>query len=367
MIRNGKDPLLLLVGARPNFVKLAPLVRALRRCETPLVVVHTGQHYDANMSAAFFRALAMPEPDVHLGIQAKSRVGQVGEIISKLENVFTEKRPRLVCVIGDVTSTLAAGVAAASADLPVAHIEAGLRSFDRSMPEEINRVMTDSITGWFFVSEPVGVEQLLREGQLQNKIHLVGDLIADALREHEQRARDLAVWRRWGLAGGRYAAATIHRPANVDDPESFAACLRILGELGRRMPVVFPMHPRTRRRAEEFSLAQAISELKGLIVCEPLDYLEFLSLLTGARLVLSDSGGIQLEATLLDLPCLTLRETTERPMTIEAGTNTLVGRDFELLAHHFDWILEGRYKKARIPPYWDGHTAERIAAILGQD
>jgi UDP-N-acetylglucosamine 2-epimerase (non-hydrolysing) len=333
----------------------------------PAVVVHTGQHYDANMSDAFFRALAMPEPDVHLGVRAKSRVGQVGEIISKLENVFTEKRPRLLCVIGDVTSTLAAGVAAASADLPVAHIEAGLRSFDRSMPEEINRVMTDSITEWFFVSEPVGVEHLLREGQPKDRIHLVGDLIADALREHEQRARDLAVWRRWNLEAGRYAAATIHRPANVDDPKSLAECLDILRELGRRMPVVFPMHPRTRRRAEEYELLQELQGIAGVIVCEPLDYLEFLSVLTGARLVLSDSGGIQLEASLLDLPCLTLRETTERPMTIEGGTNTLVGRDLKLLAQLFDRILEGRYKKAQIPPYWDGHTAERIAAILAQD
>jgi len=357
-------PILVLVGARPNLVKLAPLLRAFGKASIPTIVTHTGQHFDFNMSEAFFRALSIPEPDVHLGIHNKSRIGQAAEIIGKLEKVFVDHAPRIVCVIGDVTSTLAGAVAAASADIPVAHIEAGLRSLDRSMPEEINRVMTDSIADWYFVSEPAGVEHLLRENQPREKIHLVGDLIVDSLREQEEDARHLEIWRRWGLECGGYAAITLHRPANVDDPQAMAECLEVLRQVGERMPFVFPLHPRTRRRLEEHGLLEAFNRLPGLHACGPLDYLEFLSLLTGSRLVLSDSGGIQLEATILNLPCLTLRDTTERPMTVEQGTNTLVSRDARRIVRLVADVCEGRYKKATLPPYWDGHTGARIAQIL---
>jgi UDP-N-acetylglucosamine 2-epimerase (non-hydrolysing) len=357
-------PILVLVGARPNLVKLAPLLRAFSKARMPTVVTHTGQHFDFNMSEAFFRVLSIPEPDAHLGIQAKSRIGQAAEIVGKLEKVFLEHNPRLVCVIGDVTSTLAGAVAAASADIPVAHIEAGLRSLDRSMPEEINRVMTDSIAEWFFVSEPAGVEHLLRENQSRDKIHLVGDLIVDALREQEDGARSKAIWRRWGLDCGSYAAVTLHRPANVDDPQALAECLDILRVVGERMPLVFPLHPRTARRLEEHGMRETFNRLPGLHVCDPLDYLEFLSLLTGARLVLSDSGGIQLEATILNLPCLTLRDTTERPLTVQQGTNTLVGRDVQVVNRLLADVCEGCYKAAILPAYWDGHAAARIAQIL---
>jgi UDP-N-acetylglucosamine 2-epimerase (non-hydrolysing) len=358
------NPIFVLVGARPNFIKLAPLLRAFRAIDQPIIVVHTGQHYDDRMSEAFFRVLNIPKPDMHLGITAKSRIGQLGEIITKLEHVFTRHRPRALCVIGDVTSTLAGAAAAASADIPIAHIEAGLRSLDRTMPEEINRVMTDSVTEWFFVSETAGVEHLRREGQAESKIHLVGDLIVDAMREQEPAARSMQVWKRWGLTQGRYAAVTLHRPANVDDPRAMAECLDILSLVAERMPLILPLHPRTRKRLEEHGLAARLAALPGLHLCESLDYLEFLSLLCGAGLVLSDSGGIQLEATLLNLPCLTLRDTTERPLTVSHGTNTLVARDAGLVRRALEDILQGRYKKANLPAYWDGQTAGRIAQVL---
>jgi UDP-N-acetylglucosamine 2-epimerase (non-hydrolysing) len=232
------------------------------------------------------------------------------------------------------------------------------------MPEEINRVMADSIAEWFLVSEPAGVEHLLREGQPSSKIHLVGDLLVDALRQFEGQARALAGWQRWGLPAGGYALVTLHRPVNVDQPGPLADSLALLRQVSERLPVLFPLHPRTRRRLEEHGLFETFAHLPGLTWCEPLDYLEFVSILSGARVALSDSGGVQLEATVLDVPCLTLRETTERPMTIERGTNTLVGRDRALIGRLLDDVLAGRYKKARLPDYWDGNTAARIVRLL---
>jgi UDP-N-acetylglucosamine 2-epimerase (non-hydrolysing) len=363
---HNSQPILIIVGARPNFVKVAPLLRACEAAALPALVVHTGQHYDARLSDAFFQALEIRDPDFHLELKARSRIGQVAEIVAKLEGVFAESKPRAVCVIGDVTSTLAAAVAAASADIPVAHIEAGLRSFDRSMPEEINRVMTDSVSSWFFVSEPAGVEHLQREGQPADRIHLVGDLIVDAMRMMRDRAEAAATWQRWKLTRGAYALVTLHRPVNVDNLDGLRQCLEILRTVARRQPVVFPLHPRTKRRLEEHGLLEEFQAIDGLIACEPLDYLEFLSLLVGAAFTLSDSGGVQLEATVLDVPCLTLRETTERPLTISAGTNTLVTRNVRAVDEQLSLIAEGRYKRSQLPPYWDGHAADRIAQILAR-
>jgi UDP-N-acetylglucosamine 2-epimerase (non-hydrolysing) len=356
--------IIIVVGARPNFVKLAPLLNALDGSSIRTTVVHTGQHFDSRMSDAFFRSLQIRDPDVHLGVKGRTRAAQFAEIVAKLEPVLQRETPRAMCVVGDVTSTAAAAVAAASCDVPVAHIEAGLRSYDRTMPEEINRILTDSISEWFFVSEQAGMDILLREGHAANKMFLTGDLICDALTAHQDVAASEATWRRYNLDAGKYGVVTLHRPSNVDTASDLAECLSLVVDVSRRLPLVWPMHPRTRRSIEASALEPLISAADNLILCEPLDYIQFLSLLTRAQLVLSDSGGIQLEATLLDLPCLTLRTTTERPMTIERGTNTLVGRDAALVRRHTGDIVEGRYKHAALPDYWDGRTAERIVNIL---
>lgn len=359
-------PVLILVGARPNFVKLAPLLSAFHLTDVPVKVVHTGQHYDSRMSDAFFHALKIPNPDYQLGIQARTRIAQTAEIIGKFEHVLIELQPRLVCVIGDVTSTAAGAIAAASCDIPVAHVEAGLRSFDRLMPEEINRILADSISQWFFVSEPAGVDNLLREGQPDSAIYLVGDLICDALRQHRELAHDKSEWTRFGLNPKEYGVVTVHRPSNVDAAIALAECISIVKDVSRRLPLVWPLHPRTNRSLRKHALLGELQNCKQLTIIEPLDYLEFLSLLIESRLVISDSGGIQLETTLLDVPCFTLRTTTERPMTVERGTNTLVGRDLPVVAKLASEVLMEEYKHADPPEYWDGRTANRIADILSR-
>jgi len=356
--------LVAVAGARPNFMKIAPLLRELRgrpRFET--LLVHTGQHYDAAMSSNFFRDLGIPEPDVNLGVGSGSQAEQTAEVLRKIEAVLIEHRPDAVVVVGDVNSTLAASLAAAKLCIPVAHVEAGLRSFDRGMPEEVNRLVTDVLSRWLFTSEPSGGENLAREGAPADHVHFVGNIMIDTLRANLQKARSLDTLERLGLLPQGYAILTLHRPSNVDDPDRLAGLFAVLEEIHQRIPVVFPVHPRT-----QASIARSLGGREPrLLLTEPLGYLEFLRLLADAKLVLTDSGGVQEETTVLGVPCLTLRTNTERPVTVTQGTNIIVGQDPARIRKAALAVLAGESKKGQVPDLWDGTTAKRIVDVLEQD
>lgn len=354
------QPLVHVVGARPNFVKVAPVMRALGARGVSQRLVHTGQHYDAAMSDVFFRDLDLPRPDVSLGVGSGTHAVQTAAIMIALEQVFTARRPVLVVVYGDVNSTIAAAVVCAKLEIPTAHVEAGLRSFDRSMPEEINRVVTDSLAALLLVTSPEGLANLAREGVNARRTHLVGNPMIDTLLRHLESFKPGPVRERLGVAE-RYAVATLHRPANVDQPEAARRMVAALGEAIARIPVVLPLHPRGRAMLE----AAGLSELadRGLQVVEPLGYLEFLSLVRGSSAVITDSGGIQEETTTLGVPCLTLRPNTERPITITHGTNRLV--EPEALGAALDLALAGgQAPPPGGPPLWDGRAGERIASVI---
>jgi UDP-N-acetylglucosamine 2-epimerase (non-hydrolysing) len=359
-----------IVGARPNFMKIAPLIEAFRQRGIPQSLVHTGQHADRQMSALFFEQLGLPAPDLNLGVGRGSHAVQTAEIMRGIAPVFESHRPDLVVVVGDVNSTLACALVAAKMRIPVAHIEAGLRSFDRAMPEEINRVLTDAISDLLFVSEPSGVANLAREGVSPEKIHFVGNVMIDTLLRHRQRALSQPTLRQLGLqADGSdpvpYVAVTLHRPSNVDDPAALAGLLETLASLAERCPVVFPVHPRTRQRLADFGLERLLGTGPGkVLVTEPFGYLDFLCLMSRAALVITDSGGVQEETTVLGVPCLTVRENTERPATVECGTNRLVGTDPRQVLAAALAILDGKVPLARIPELWDGRAAGRIADII---
>ena len=348
------------VGARPNFVKMAPILEeAGRRSAFQCRLIHTGQHYSPEMSAMFFDELGMPAPDVNLEIGSGSHTEQTAGVMLRLEMELNERRPDLVLVVGDVNSTMAAALVASKLGIPVAHVEAGLRSFDRRMPEETNRLVTDVVSDYLFASEPSGVTNLLAEGIPKEKIFLVGNVMIDTPMKFRDKAAHTGVLDRLGLKSKDYAVATLHRPSNVDGMEHLASLLDMLRELSRRMPVVFPVHPRTRERMRAAGLTE-----HGLILTEPLGYLEFLRLTSEARLVLTDSGGIQEETTILQVPCLTMRENTERPITIEQGTNRLVGTDpKEILKAALD-TLDAPPRFLTPPKFWDGHASARILDVL---
>ncbi len=344
------------VGARPNFMKAAPVVRALR--EHPSVrqtIVHTGQHYDANMSDVFFQQLAIPEPDVNLQVGSGSHAEQTAEIIKRFEPVVLERKPDLVLVYGDVNSTVAAALVCAKLLVKVGHVEAGLRSFDRTMPEEINRLLTDQISDLLFTPSKDGNENLAREGVVSEKVHLVGNVMIDTLIRMLPAARQQVPKN----LPPRFVLVTLHRPSNVDDLPWLAQMITTLGEISREVPVVFPVHPRTRKK-----LADAGIQPDGVRVIDPLPYLEFLGSQTRAALVITDSGGIQEETTYLGVPCITVRESTERPITVEIGTNHLVGRNVEKIRAAAKNILHASGKRGSIPPLWDGRAADRIASII---
>jgi UDP-N-acetylglucosamine 2-epimerase (non-hydrolysing) len=357
-----KREILLIAGARPNFMKIAPIARALRDDgRLASEIVHTEQHYDHKMSALFFEQLGIPEPAIRLGVGSGSHAQQTAEIMSRLEPVLLKRRPAAILVVGDVNSTVAASLVAVKLGIPVAHVEAGLRSFDRSMPEEINRLVTDAISEWLFVSERSGIDNLAREGVDAEKIHFVGNVMIDTLLAFKQQALALDTASSMGLAPRGYALMTMHRPANVDDPATLSRMLAPVVALGSRFPVVFPVHPRTRP-----VLAQAgIRAGDGFRLIEPLGYLEFLGLMAGARLVLTDSGGIQEETTVLGVPCVTLRENTERPVTIREGTNRLAGVRPEGIEKAITEALAAA-PAPRTPELWDGRAGARIAEILGR-
>jgi UDP-N-acetylglucosamine 2-epimerase (non-hydrolysing) len=379
----------LVAGARPNFMKVAPLIRAVHahnRQKMPEIhplLVHTGQHYDANMSEVFFRDLELPEPDIHLDVGSGSHGEQTGKVLIAMEKVLLEEKPELVIVVGDVNSTLAGALAAAKLNIPVAHVEAGLRSFDRSMPEEINRLLTDAISDYLFTPSPDGNENLLREGIPDEKIFLVGDVMVDSLLFHLGRAKQLPTLAQFGLESNdkatdppairTFGLLTLHRPSNVDDRGNLLKILEALAEVAGRIPILFPVHPRTRKQIQTFGfdpyfvpLSQYSHQLgpTGLYTVDPLSYLDFLNLMAHATMVLTDSGGIQEETSLLGVPCLTLRDTTERPITLTHGTNTLVWNDKQKIVQESNNILNGKRKKGNLPEKWDGKAAERIVAVL---
>ncbi|HQU16069.1 MAG: UDP-N-acetylglucosamine 2-epimerase (non-hydrolyzing) [Chromatiales bacterium 21-64-14] len=364
---------LCVVGARPNFMKIAPIMSALSE-ELPAVpacLVHTGQHYDAGMKEAFFVQLGIPEPDVDLGVGSGSHAVQTAEVMRRFEPVVDALRPAAVLVVGDVNSTIACGLVAAKKQIPVVHVEAGLRSFDRAMPEEVNRVLTDQISDLLFITEASARENLIREGIDPQRVHFVGNVMIDTLRRHLERAVPAAeTLKGWPPAavprGGRvdFAVVTLHRPSNVDDPRVLEALLRALAELSGAIPLVFPVHPRTERVIREHGLAPVLEQAANVLMLPPLGYLEMLGLMAGARMVLTDSGGMQEETTALGVPCVTLRENTERPITVDQGTNTVVGTDpHKILAVARD-ILNTGGKGGRVPELWDGHAARRIRHIL---
>jgi UDP-N-acetylglucosamine 2-epimerase (non-hydrolysing) len=355
------------VGARPNFMKVAPIVEAMKRRErefTPLVV-HTGQHYDAAMSDSFFRDLQLPPPDVYLGVGSASHAAQTAAVMERFEPVLIKEKPDWVIVVGDVNSTLACALVCAKLGIKVAHVEAGLRSRDRTMPEEINRVLTDQIADLLFTPSEDAGENLRAEGIPAERIRFVGNIMIDSLLKHLPRAEGSAVVTDLGLSDQEYAVLTLHRPSNVDDSSTFARILEALEEISKRLPIVFPVHPRTRKTISELGFSEHIARIPGLRLIEPLGYIDFLSLHSKSRLVLTDSGGIQEETTVLGIPCVTLRESTERPITVEIGTNVVVGTDPQKITEAaFAALDRSRSDRHKVPPLWDGHTAERILDAL---
>ena len=355
------------VGARPNFMKVAPIVEAMQRRErefTPLVV-HTGQHYDAAMSDSFFRDLDLPRPDVHLGVGSASHAAQTAAVMERFEPVVLREKPDWVLVVGDVNSTLACALVCVKLGVKVAHVEAGLRSRDRTMPEEINRLLTDQIADLLFTPSADADENLRAEGIPPERIRLVGNVMIDSLYKHLERSRQSRIKEQLGLTEKSYAVLTLHRPSNVDEPATFGRILEALERISEQLPIVFPVHPRARKTIAELGLDQRVERIRGLRLIDPLGYLDFLSLYSGARVVLTDSGGIQEETSVLGIPCLTLRENTERPITVTMGTNKIVGTDPEkIIAAAFAALKETERRLVNIP-LWDGHAAERILAALG--
>ena len=362
----GVDDVVLVAGARPNFMKLAPLLRELARHRVRATLIHTGQHYGHDMSDVFFEQLRMPTPDVHLDIGSASHGVQAGQIMVAFDEYLAARRapPQGVVVVGDVNSTMACALVAVKRGIPVAHVEAGLRSFDRAMPEEINRIVTDSISDLLLVSEPAGLDNLDREGVPADRVRYCGNVMIDSLVEQLPSARALDMPAKLGLRRGEYAVATLHRPSNVDVPQRLRELIAFLLRVGGEHPVVFPVHPRTEKMLAELGVREELVHDARARLVPPLGYREFLGLMDGARLVVTDSGGIQEETTYLGVPCVTLRANTERPVTITRGTNTLVGDDLERAWSVCASILRGSVKRAEAIDGWDGHAALRIIDAL---
>jgi UDP-N-acetylglucosamine 2-epimerase (non-hydrolysing) len=358
-----------IAGARPNFVKIAPIIEALRAArekyaELRFLLIHTGQHYDHTMSSAFFDDLGLPRPDVSLGVGSGTHAEQTGRVMIASERLFVEEHPDWVVVVGDVNSTVACALAAKKLGINVAHVEAGLRSHDRTMPEEINRIVTDVLSDSLFTTEMDANENLRAEGIPAERIHFVGNVMIDTLLKHRERALALAFQKRLGLKIRSYATLTLHRPSNVDRVEVFSRILKALEQVTRELPIAFPVHPHTRKSAQTFGLWDAMGRIGNLQLLDPLGYLEMLSLNASAAVILTDSGGLQEEATVLGVPCITLRENTERPITVKIGANKLVGSDPTTIVAAVRASMSDGCPLIRMPEKWDGHAAKRIVDTL---
>lgn len=363
------------VGARPNFMKMAPIHKQLLKHKKKVIhkIVHTGQHYDKKMSDVFFKDLGLPKPDIFLGIGSKSHAEQKALIMIELEKVIKKERPDLVIVYGDVNSTSAATLVCTKQSddmlhaIPVAHVESGLRSFDRSMPEEINRLVTDVLADYLFVTEPSGVRNLQREGISDKKIFFTGNTMIDSLITLLPMIKKSNILKELCISENNYALITLHRPSNVDSKQNLSKVINIIKSINLISPdcdIVFPVHPRTHKMLETFGLSKELTSINNIIITEPLGYFDFMRLITTAKFILTDSGGIQEESTYLKIPCITLRENTERPVTTELGTNTITGLDEKAVKKYLGHIEKGTYKSGKIPKFWDGNSAERIVKVL---
>ncbi len=354
-----------IAGARPNFMKLAPILRAMQPfTDITSILLHTGQHYDTNMSDVFFDDLKLPRPDINLGVGSGSHASQTAQIMEQFEPVLRSESPDLILVVGDVNSTLACSLVAAKLHIPIAHVEAGVRSFDRRMPEEINRIVTDTLSDLLFTPSRLANDNLLHQGIPADKIHFVGNVMVDSLLAALSIAQLRGTLDDLGLQPQSYAVLTLHRASNVDDPQLLRALLSTIIDITHTLPVVFPIHPRTRNRLSETGLDELVARSPGLLLVEPLGYLDFLCLLGSARLILTNSGGIQAESSILGVPCLTLRTNTEWPETIEQGTNRLVGIDRKNILKAVDDLNRNPVADPERPEGWDGHAAERITAVI---
>jgi UDP-N-acetylglucosamine 2-epimerase (non-hydrolysing) len=355
-----------IVGARPNFMKVAPLHRAFKAFKNiESKIVHTGQHFDKKMSDVFFEQLEMPKPDYFLGIGGGTHTQSTANTMLEFEKIIAIEKPDLVLVVGDVNATLACALVAVKEHIPVVHVEAGLRSGDRKMPEEINRILTDTISDLLFVTEQSGLDNLKNEGVSEDKVFFVGNVMIDSLQFYLKKSQALDTAQSLGLKKDDFLVMTMHRPANVDTKDGLESILNIIEKVSKHLKVVFPIHPRTKNNLTKFNLDAKLDQIKNIIITEPQGYLEFLNLMGNAKLIITDSGGIQEETTFLKIPCLTFRDSTERPSTIEYGTNQLLADlNPESVYSKFVEIIEGKTKEGRIPPLWDGNTAERIATIL---
>lgn len=365
-IEDQRSKVLNIVGARPNFMKIAPIVREMRRREKEFqsLIVHTGQHYDEAMSDSFFRDLGIPKPDFHLEIGSASHAVQTAKIMMAFEPIVLAEKPDWVLVVGDVNSTIACALVCAKLGIKIAHVEAGLRSRDRAMPEEINRILTDSISDLLLTTSQDADENLKQEGVADDKIKFVGNVMIDSLFYNLEKSKESKTRESLDLIDKDYAVLTLHRPSNVDEEDVFSGLLDAVISISEKIPVIFPVHPRTKANIERFGFTGKVAN-SNIKLVEPLGYLDFMNLYSGAKLVLTDSGGLQEETTALSIPCLTLRENTERPITIEMGTNILVGTNPEKIKQSAHEILESSEKKdAKIPPLWDGKAAERICDAL---
>ena len=357
-----EGPIILVAGARPNFMKIAPLYKVFKQRNINTILLHSGQHYDANMSQVFFDDLGIPTPDIHLEVGSGSHAVQTAAVMVGFEQVCFEHKPSMVVVVGDVNSTIACAIVAAKLHIPCAHVEAGLRSGDMKMPEEVNRVLTDRICSILLTPSPDGDENLLAEGVPAENIHMVGNVMIDSLLSNLEKAKASGIVERLGLVAGEYATLTMHRPGNVDDEVVFTSLVETLKIVSSSIQLVFPMHPRTRARAESFGLMEKLESVA--LITEPLGYHEFQGLIASSKLVLTDSGGLQEETTALGIPCLTMRPNTERPITITEGTNIIVGSDQAKILSGVEDILSGQGKVGRIPYLWDGKAAERMADVI---
>ncbi|MFC1814842.1 non-hydrolyzing UDP-N-acetylglucosamine 2-epimerase [Thermodesulfobacteriota bacterium] len=353
----------LVAAARPNFMKIAPLYHALKKEDWAVpIVVHTGQHYDLNMSDAFFQDLNLPEPDLHLGVGSGTHAEQTGQVMIAYEKALLGQRPDLVIVVGDVNSTMAATLAAVKLGIKVAHLEAGLRSFDRTMPEEINRLVTDALGDILLTPSPDADDNLIREGISPAKIHRVGNIMIDSLEMLREKIQEQAVYKEFGLKMGGYGLITLHRPSNVDDPEILKSICHLLSRISRMIPLIFPIHPRTRKNLEKDGLIHLLDKAPGIFLLEPLSYVRFMNLVFNCRFAITDSGGIQEETSYLGIPCLTMRSNTERPVTINQGTNQLC--KLENLENEVSTILSGKIPQGRVIEFWDGQTANRVVGSI---